>query len=161
ANWSGTDTITYQLQDKQGLISNTGTFTFNVHDVNNAPIAWTDNGNTDSAFRMTEDDGSKTIDVRANDKLDDDQGASTGVTISGPVTVQQNWHLITYNDVQVSVDSNNQIHVTLDSAWDRLTADEALDIVIPYTLHGDLPSDVSTANLIVRVQGVNDLPVFN
>jgi VCBS repeat-containing protein len=160
ANWFGTDTITYRLRDAQGVESEVATYTFNVASVNDAPLAVQDNGNLDTAFAMGEDDDVKVFDVRANDRLDFDAGSANAISL-GEARVQANDYGITAADLDVRVTDDGRIEVRLiGSDWDKLKAGEAFVVDIVYTLHGDLDSDVSTASLHLRINGVNDAPTL-
>jgi Ca2+-binding RTX toxin-like protein len=133
-------------------------FTVHVSDQNETPTAVADNGATNTAFRMTEDDGPKTFVVRGNDILDPDTGAANTVTV-GTISTQTNTLGIDASDVNVSVDAANNVKVQLiGTDWQHLAQGQTLDVVIPYTLHGDQPGDVSSADLTIRVTGVNDAP---
>src|SRR6185295_11968509 len=133
------------------------TLTITVND-NLSLTAVADNGTTDASFRMTEDDGYRTFNVRANDILDPDPGAPNNVTL-GLVSVQPNILGIDTNDLAITVDASNNVKVQLLGIdWQQLAAGQTLDVTIPYTLHGDQPGDVSSTNLTVRVTGTNDAP---
>ena len=160
---SAKEVFTYKGEDIDGEQSST-TLTVTVKDhnatVNHAPAAVADDGTTNAAFRMTEDDGFKTFDVRANDTLDPDAGAANTVTV-GAISVGANALGIDTSDLSVSVNGSNQVQVQLTSSdWQKLAAGQTLDVTVPYTLHGDQAGDVSTANLTVRVTGANDAPVL-
>jgi len=136
------------------------TMTIDVTPVNDLPLAVADDGSVNSAFRMTEDSGSATFDVRANDTLDVDAGAANTVTIAG-VVVPTNSYGIDANDLQITVTNDNKVEVTLlGTDWNKLPTGAFLSIPITYTLHGD-GADASTAQLTVRVSGVNDAPVLD
>jgi VCBS repeat-containing protein len=162
ANWFGTDTITYKLRDIQGLESNVATYTFNVASVNDVPFARSDNGNLDPAFAMTEDTGTKTFNVLANDVLDADAGAPNNITIGAISFASANSLGLDPSDLKVTVDANNQIQVQLlGSDWDKMADGDVINVRIAYSIHGDQPSDVATSELYLRVTGVNDPPVLN
>jgi VCBS repeat-containing protein len=134
--------------------------TIGLTDANDLPVAVTDNGAANLSFRMSEDDGTKAFDVRANDSLDPDAGALNNVTIdSGSISVQSNMLGIDAGDLNVSVDASNNVEVELVGAdWQKLAQGQTLDVTIPYTLYGDQPGDLSTASVTVRVTGQNDAP---
>ena len=134
------------------------TFNFAVTAANDAPLAAADDGTIDAAFHMSEDDGSKAFNVRANDTLDQDASALNNVTLDA-ISVQSNALGIDADDLSITVDASNNVDVQmLGTDWDKLAAGQTLDIVVPYTLHGDLAGDTSTTDLTVQVSGVNDAP---
>ncbi|OCW56502.1 tandem-95 repeat protein [Hoeflea olei] len=133
---------------------------FTITGTNDAPVAVRDYGGNDAAFRMTEDDGFRIFDVRANDTLDPDSGASNSVTLVGGVSFS-GLPGMTEANVEVTVTADNQIRVELKgSQWDQLVNGQTGFIQIGYRLHGD-NGEFSTNQLMVRVSGVNDAPVLD
>ena len=61
-------------------------------------------------------------------------------------------------DVTVNLIGGTQIEVMLGPDFQRLTGNETATITVPYTLTGNA-GETSTANLVITVNGVNDLPV--
>ena len=54
----------------------------------------------------------------------------------------------------------NDIQVTLNADFQQLALTETATVTVPYTLTGDA-GDTSTANLVVTVNGANDVPIAN
>ena len=141
-----------QVQVSDGSLTDTQDIAVTVADVNEAPVAVDDSGS------MTEDDASKLFDVRSNDTLDPDAGASNNVAVFEP-TVGANGLGIDGSDLAVGV-SGNQVNVhLLGTDWQKLAAGQTLDVTIPYGLFGNGVGDGSGATLTVTVTGVNDAPV--
>jgi VCBS repeat-containing protein len=162
ANYHGTDSFTFKIRDAQGLESNVATYTIGVTSINDTPFALPDNGNADAAFQMRQDEPSKAFNVLANDRLDAD-GPNSVTFDSSNVRVSDNPYGITVDDLAISVDATNRIVVELRGGeWNEIPEGVSVFITVPYALHGDLPSDVSNANLIVKVGGVgNHAPVLD
>ncbi|MFC0243784.1 T1SS-143 repeat domain-containing protein [Rhodopseudomonas telluris] len=164
-NFNGTDTLTMTTNDggnagAGGAKSDTDTVSIVVNPVNDLPVAVADDGGANAAFRMTEDAGTATFNVLANDTLDPDAGATNTVTIAS-LLVPTNSYGIDASDLQVTVTGDNKIQVTLlGTDWNKLGNGAFLTIPISYTLHGD-GVDASTATLSLRVTGVNDAPVLD
>ncbi len=147
-----TDVFNYTIQDSGGA-SDTALLTITINGADDLPQAVAD-------FRtITEDAAPTTFNVLANDVIDPDAGAfntiTTGtVTASGPAGAN-----IDPGDVTVElVNGGTEIRVTLGADFQRLTGSETATITIPYTLTGNT-GETSTANLVITVNGVNDLPV--
>jgi VCBS repeat-containing protein len=103
--------------------------------------------------------------LKANDILDPDHGSPNSVTFGSSVTVAPNDFGITASDVTFTASgfgkSGGGTSLTLGSKFQTLTDGEFIDIVLPYTLKGDQPTDVSTANVTFHVAGVNTPPITN
>jgi len=152
-------TIPYTVEDGDGDTV-TKNIEITVTGTNDAPVAVMDNGSDNAAFRMSEDDASKTFDVRANDTLDLDSGASNAVTVSG-VSFTGLPGGIDASDVNVTVTADNQINLELlGSDWDQLWNGETGYVRINYRLNGD-NGEFSGNQLLVRVNGLNDAPVLD
>ena len=146
------DVFNYTIEDSGGA-PDTATLTITITGANDLPQAVAD------TRTVTEDAGPTTFAVLGNDASDPDAGAlntiTTGiVTASGPGGVN-----LDTGDVTVElVNGNTEIKVTLGADFQRLTGNETATITIPYTLTGNA-GETSTANLVITVNGVNDLPV--
>lgn len=147
-----TDVFNYTIHDSGGS-PDTATLTITITGADDLPQAVAD------VRTVTEDAGPTTFTVLANDASDPDSGAlntiTTGiVTATGPGGAN-----IDTGDVTVElVNGNTEIKVTLGADFQRLTGSETATITIPYTLTGN-GAETSTANLVITVNGVNDLPV--
>ena len=147
------DVFHYTIQDTGGA-QDTATLTITLHGANDLPQAVADTGS------MTEDAGATPFIVLSNDTLDPDSTAAntiaTGVvTASGPAGTS-----IDATDVTVAVIGGTQVQVTLGADFQRLATGETATVTVPYTLTGDA-GDTSTANLVVTVNGANDVPTAN
>jgi large repetitive protein len=153
ANYNGPDSFTYTVDDGHGG-SASATVNVTVTPVNDAPVA------ADDVGTMTEDDASMLFDVRSNDTLDPDAGASNTIAVFEPV-IAANTLGIDGTDLSVGVSGGKvDVHL-LGTDWQKMQAGETLEITIPYGLFGNGITDASGANLVVTVMGVNDAPVAN
>src|SRR5262249_34941878 len=140
--------FTYLVTDAAAGESSTQTVAITVNPVNDLPVAVDDTGT------MSEDDTSKTFDVRANDTLDPDAGASNNIAVFAPI-IAANSLGIDANDLVIGV-HNNQVDVhLLGTDWQKLNAGESLDITVQYALFGN-GFEASGATLTVTVEGADD-----
>ncbi|WP_311567953.1 tandem-95 repeat protein [Photobacterium arenosum] len=134
ANYVGTDTLSYTVQDSTGLVSNTAQVTVNVAGVNDAPITVADG-------LATNEDESGVIDVLANDSdIDGSLNASTLQVITQP------------QHGQTSIDANGRVTYTPNANYfgsDSFT----------YVVQDDLGATSQPATVSVTVSSVNDAPV--
>ena len=132
ANFNGTDTFQYTVDDQSGTTSNAATVTVNVNSSNDAPT-----GTDDSA--STTEDTAVTIDVLAND-TDDDGDVLTITNLSTPAhgTASINAGKVVYTP-------NANFNGT-----DTFT----------YTPN-DGTADGNTTTVTVTISAVNDNPVAN
>ena len=148
-----TDVFNYTIQDTGGL-QDTASITFTIHGADDLPQAVADTGT------MTEDSAPTSFNVIANDTQDPDHTAANtitvgpgGVTVTGPAG-----ETFANTDATASIVSN-QVQVTLNNAhFQQLAVGESATVTVPYTLTGDV-GETSSANLVVTVNGVNDVPV--
>ena len=148
-----TDVFNYTIQDTGGL-QDTASITFTIHGADDLPQAVADTGT------MTEDSAATSFNVIANDTQDPDHTAANtitvgpgGVTVTGPAG-----ETFANTDATASIVSN-QVQVTLNNAhFQQLAVGESATVTVPYTLTGDV-GETSSANLVVTVNGVNDVPV--
>jgi VCBS repeat-containing protein len=151
-----TDTFHYTIQDPGGLTS-TAVITVSINGANDLPLAVTDTGVT---FAMGEDAAPTSFLVRANDSLDPDTGAANTVA-PGAVTVSGTPAGTTIGNADATAaafNSNQEIQVTLGAAFQQLHAGETATVTVPYTLTGNA-GETSTTNLVVTVNGANDVPI--
>ncbi|GGI20989.1 beta strand repeat-containing protein [Bradyrhizobium guangdongense] len=146
------DKFNYTIQDTGGL-QDTATITFTIHGADDLPLAVADTGT------MTEDDAPTSFNVIANDSQDPDSTASNVITLAGGITVTgPAGETFANTDATASIVAN-QVQVTLNNAhFQQLAAGEHATVTVPYTLTGDT-GETSSANLVVTVNGVNDVPV--
>lgn len=146
-----TDVFNYTIQDNGGA-QDTATITITINGTDDLPQAVVD------PRTITEDAAPTTFIVLGNGALDPDAGAlntiTTGiVTATGPGGAN-----IDATDVTVNLIGGTQIEVVLGPDFQFLTGSETATITIPYTLTGNA-GETSTANLVITVNGVNDLPI--
>ena len=148
-----TDTFHYTITDPGGLTS-TAVITVSIHGADDLAGAVAD------VRTITEDAGAPIITVRDNDFLDPDAGALNTVA-PGSVTVSSAAAGTTFvngDATATAVNSGHDIQVTLGAAFQQLHAGETATITVPYTLTGNA-GQTSTVNLVVTVDGANDVPV--
>jgi VCBS repeat-containing protein len=162
-----TQTYAVTVADNHG-----GTTTQNVvvgiNGTNEAPVAHDDVVSSINGSPLTEDSAPISLNstlatvLKANDILDPDHGALNSVTFGSSVTVAPNDFGITASDVTFNSGTKGGApSITLGSKFQTLTDGEFVDVILPYTLKGDQPTDVSTANVTFHVAGINDPPVTN
>ena len=147
-----TDVFNYTIQDTGGL-QDTATLTITIHGADDLPQAVADTGT------MTEDDAPTSFNVIANDTQDPDSTASNAITVGpGSITVTgPGGETFVNTDATASIVSN-QVQVSLVNAdFQQLALGQHATVTVPYTLTGDT-GETSSANLVVTVNGVNDVP---
>jgi VCBS repeat-containing protein len=163
-----TDTFRVFLADNQGgPVSKI--VKVNITGTNDVPVAHDDVVSSINGSPLTEDSAPISLNstlatvLKANDILDPDHGALNSVTFGSSVTVAPNDFGITANDVTLTAGLRGGAapSITLGSKFQTLTDGEFVDVILPYTLKGDQPTDVSTANVTFHVAGINDPPVTN
>ena len=148
-----TDQFNYTIQDTGGL-QDTATLTITIHGADDLPQAVADTGT------MTEDSAPTSFNVIANDTQDPDHTAANTITVGpGSITVTgPAGETFANTDATASIVSN-QVQVTLNNAdFQQLAVGQSATVTVPYTLTGDV-GETSSANLVVTVNGVNDVPV--
>jgi len=164
-------TVTYDVAVSDGAAtSGSQPLVFTIAGTNDLPVAVNDNPNGSlPEFKISEDQTvAKVFDVLSNDTLDPDAGAANSVSLGtirgyGVPGVAQGQILdaVSSGFFTITVDSNNQIQVQLNTAaWQSFRRGETAKIDIDYKLHGD-GSDVATGSLQVAVTGSNDAPVLD
>ncbi|MEI8595204.1 Ig-like domain-containing protein [Photobacterium sp. Hal280] len=134
ANYVGTDTLSYTVQDSTGLVSNIAQVTVNVAGVNDAPVTVGD------GLAVNEDE-SGVVDVLANDS---DVDGSLNVSTLQVITQPQHG--------QTSIDANGRVTYTPNANFfgsDSFT----------YVVQDDLGATSQPATVSVTVASVNDAPV--
>jgi large repetitive protein len=148
-----TDVFNYTIQDTGGL-QDTASITITIHGADDLPQAVADTGT------MTEDSAPTSFNVIANDTQDPDHTAANTITVGpGSITVTgPAGETFANTDATASIVSN-QVQVTLVNAdFQQLAVGQSATVTVPYTLTGDV-GETSSANLVVTVNGVNDVPV--
>ncbi|WLQ13953.1 tandem-95 repeat protein [Hahella aquimaris] len=135
ANFNGTDTFTYTIEDSNGAMSAAGTVTVNVTSVNDLPAAAADTSTVD-------EDNSVDIDVLDNDSDVDGVVDATTVTVQtapthGSTSVNSTTGVITYTP----------------------TADFNGSDTFTYTVKDDSDGTSNAATVTITVNSVNDAPV--
>ena len=142
ANFSGTETFRYTIQDDHvPSASAVGTVTVTVTGVNDSPTANDDTGTTN-------EDQAVAIDVLAND-TDPDTGDTKSVQ---SVVTTGTLGAVTNNGANVTYDP--------DGAFEQLPVGEQATDTFTYTMV-DGQGESSTATVTVTVTGANDAPTAN
>ncbi|WP_221793391.1 tandem-95 repeat protein [Oceanobacter mangrovi] len=137
ADFNGSDSLTYQIDDQNGATSNVATLIINISGVNDAPVAANDSSTTD-------EDTDVVIDVLANDSDVDGTLDVSQVTIiadptHGTVAVDNSTGEITYSPTADYNGSDSFTYVVKDNE--------------------DATSNIATVSLTIT--SVNDAPVAN
>ena len=133
ADFNGSDSLTYRVQDNLGEWSNTATVSITVQAVNDEPLA-----NNDSA--TTDEDTAVVIDVLTNDSdLDGTLDATTLQIVSAPASG--------------NVNDNGDGTLTYTPAADSNGTDS-----FTYTVQDDLGGTSNSATVSISVQAINDAP---
>ena len=153
-----TDLFHYTITDAFGR-SDTATITITISGADDFAQAIADTGS------LGEDASATLFNVRLNDALDPDSTALNSVALFGSVTAVGNGAAngigIDATDVSVVL-VGNDIQVTLTgSDFQELAVGDTATITVPYTLTGDTGQTSAAVNLVVTVNGANDLPVAN
>ncbi len=134
ANYNGSDTFTYTVQDNSGATSNEATVTIGVNPVNDAPTAADDVG-------TTPEDTPVTVDLTANDiDLDGTVDPATVAIVNGPA----NGTLV----------NNGDGTVTYTPGADYNGSD-----TFTYTVQDNSGATSNEATVSIGVDPVNDAPV--
>ena len=133
ADFNGSDSLTYRVQDNLGEWSNTATVSITVQAVNDEPLA-----NNDSA--TTDEDTAVVIDVLTNDSdLDGTLDATTLQIVSAPASG--------------NVNDNGDGTLTYTPAADSNGTDSFI-----YTVQDDLGGTSNSATVSISVRAINDAP---
>ncbi len=148
-----TDKFNYTIQDTGGL-QDTATLTITIHGADDLPLAVADTGT------MTQNDAPTSFNVIANDTQDPDHTALNTIAVGpGSITVTGPAGETFVNTDATATIVGNQVQVSLVNAdFQQLALGEHATVTVPYTLTGDT-GETSSANLVVTVNGVNDVPV--
>jgi hypothetical protein len=147
ADFFGTDSFTYTVQDTNGGTSNTETFDVTINPVNDNPVANNDNGLTEEATSyITDEDTPITINVLENDVDIDSEIDPTTVTVTeenkpsnGTVSINRTTGQITYTPDDNFFGTDNFYYTVNDAEGGT--------------------SNIGTVN--ITVNSVNDSPVVN
>jgi len=143
ANFSGTATLTYRVNDNQGASSNTATITITIDSVNDPPVAAND-------VATTNEDVLVTINVLANDTDIDGTVVATTVDLNPSVAGIQTTFAATVGTF--SVNTAGVVTFTPD-------ANESGTAVANYTVNDNGGLTSAPATITVTVNAVNDVPV--
>ncbi len=136
ADFNGSDSMTYRVQDDLGEWSNTATVSITVTAVNDAPLA-----NNDSA--VTDEDTPVVIDVAANDSdIDGSLDLSAVIVVS--------------DATQGSLQNNGDGTLTYTPASDFYGSDS-----FSYQISDDEADPSDTATVTLTVNAINDAPVIS
>ena len=131
------DSFSYTVSD--GSLSDTGTLTFTITGVNDAPVA-----SPDAA--ATAENDAVDIDVLANDTDVDDGAVLTVVAASAPA-----------GQGTASV-VGNQVRFDPGADFDHLAVGDSVDVLVSYTIQDEHGAS-SSSTVTVTVTGTNDGPV--
>ncbi len=134
ANFNGSDSFTYTVEDVHGGVSNTATVNITVNAVNDAPVAVSD-------IDSTPEDNAISIDVAAND-TDIDTGDSVD-----PATLT----IVSQPSNGTAVVAGGEVTFTPDQNFNGSDS-------FTYTIEDQNGGVSNVATVIVNVTGVNDLP---
>ena len=157
------DVFHYTIKDAAGAASSPAAITITISGADDFAKAFADTGS------MSEDAPATKFAVEANDTLDPDSTAHNTIALGSKTAVGNGGASvigITGTDVTVittdpspDATGNTQIQLTLGAAFQKLAAGETATITVPYTLTGDDLQSSGPVNLVVTVNGVNDVPV--
>lgn len=137
ANFSGSDSFTYRIQDQNGADSNIATVTLNVSGVNDAPVAVNDSATTD-------EDTAVDIDLVANDTdVDGTVDATTVSVVAQPA------------NGAVSINASTGV-ATFTPTADFNGADS-----FTYVVQDDGGATSAAGTVSITINSVNDAPVAN
>ncbi len=136
ANFSGSDSFTYQIDDQNGATSNVATVKINVSGVNSAPTAVNDSGTTD-------EDTAVNINL-----INNDSDADGSVEVSSVAIIEQPVN------GSVNVDVSGQATYTPDADYH---GSDSFTYVVQD--NGGATSNVATVTLTVN--SINDAPAAN
>ena len=145
----GTYTVTVTVDDNAGEANSVETDTFEVTVVNANPNA------TQDFFSGTEDDASITGNVLTNDT--DPGGDPLMVTAVNGVAASVGTQITLSTGALLTLNADGSFDYVPNGQFDDLTFFQANDEFIQYEV-SDGQGGTDTANLIVRVNGVNDAP---
>jgi len=137
ANFHGTDSFTYYVQDSLST-SNTATVTINITSVNDTPVANPDNNTTN-------EDTNITFNILANDS---DVDANATLT------------LIDVNATEGNFTFNPEGNLTFSPIgyFDTLSAGEEHNVTLYYTMQDEFAASAE-ANVTITITGINDEPI--
>jgi gliding motility-associated-like protein len=145
ANFTGSASATYTVNDNGGLTSNSATITITVSPSNDAPVAVNDVATT------TEDTAVK-VDVTNNDTDTDGTIDAATVDLNTGVAGIQNSNTVTGGTFAAS--ANGEVTFTP-------TANYYGTATVSYRVNDNSGATSGTATITVTVQAVNDEPVFD
>src|SRR5690606_35507335 len=142
-NYNGTASVTYRVNDNNGLTSNTATITVTVNPVNDAPVAVDDDTSTN-------EDAPVTFNVTSNDT--DGDGSINAATVDlDPATagIQNSFS----NEFGTwSVDASGDVTYTPDLNYNGTAS-------VTYTISDNNGLTSAPATISVEVTPVNDAPI--
>ncbi len=134
ANYTGSDSFTYQIDDTNGATSNVASVMINVSGVNDAPIAANDSGTTD-------EDTAVIIDLVSNDTdLEGTIDATSATVVAQP------------SNGSVTIDTSGQATYTPDANYNGSDS-------FTYVVEDDQGATSNAATVTVTINSINDAPV--
>ncbi|QDV67387.1 Putative peptidyl-prolyl cis-trans isomerase [Rosistilla carotiformis] len=129
ANFNGTETVTYTIRSDDGD-TGTGTITFTVTEVNDPPVAVTDE------FQVGKSAGSTTLDVLANDTTGVDTNetlkitAVDGANLTGTVTISSDGLSLVYTPNGTFTGTETFSYTIMDRTTGGLTASATVSVTV-------------------------------
>lgn len=143
ANFNGTGTIQYTVEDTEGTVSNAATITVNVNDVNDLPVA-----NADAA--VTNEDTPASISVLVNDS--DVDGTLNGASVDLDIATAGIQSTITVTGGTYTVNGSGVVLFTPAANFNGTSSTQ-------YNVRDDDGGVSNNAAITVTVNAVNDVPV--
>jgi VCBS repeat-containing protein len=149
------DVFHYTIKDAPGEASASAAITITISGADDLAKAFADTGS------MSEDAAATKFSVEANDTLDPDSTALNTIAITGTVLASgpAGTGIVNGSVSAVTSDGDTKVQVTLGPAFQTLAAGETATVTVPYTLTGDTGQTSGPVNLVVTVNGANDVPV--
>ncbi len=148
ANYNGTATVTYTVQDNSGATSNQATISITVTDSNDLPVAGNDSGLT------TPEETALTITILINDSDPDGTIAANTVDLDTSTPTIDNTYIKPDGNGTWSVNASGVVTYTPK-------ADFIGPVSLTYTVQDNSGGTSNVATILVNVTAVNDPPVAN
>ena len=148
-----TDVFNYTIQDTGG-VQDTATLTITIHGADDLPQAVADTGT------MTEEDAPTSFNVITSDTQDPNSTATNAITLAPPASpspARPARRSSTPTPPRRSSATRSRSRWSIRTSSSSALGEHAT-VTVPYTLTGDA-GETSTANLVVTVNGANDVPV--
>ena len=145
---TATDSFTFTFRDNLGA-TGSGTFTFTIDGLNDAPVGANDTASTDEATAISG------IDVLANDS-DVDNGDTLGVAaVAGQAIVASGSAVAVASGALVTLNLDGTLGYDPNGAFEFLSAGESATDSFSYTVEDSLAA-VAGATVTVTIDGITD-----